>query len=111
MKRTRLKRKPMRRNSSKVNHDQMKNFFISIWNERKNHRCANCNAFLGNEPRTYMFDHILEKGMSKYKHLVLEKDNIHYLCLHCHDEKTRGILSPYMLQKEKDTLKKFNLEK
>ena len=64
---------------SKVNVEkstQMKDFFLEIWKERYPHNCVICNEPLGNEPKTYMFDHCLEKGVGKYKHLAYNKDNI-----------------------------------
>lgn len=73
MKRTRLKRKPIKRNSSKVSHDQMKNFFISIWNERP-HYSEVSRVRLNGEPSTLYFHHILPK--SKYKEVAYKRDNI-----------------------------------
>ena len=55
----------------------MKDFFLSIWNEKFPHNCENCNVFLGNSPKTYIFDHVLPK--SKYKELKFEKENIMYI--------------------------------
>ena len=68
----------------------MRSFFLSIWN-KKVHNCENCNKWLGNEPLTYMFDHLLEK--SKYPELMYEKENIMLVCLDCHNNKTNGIIS------------------
>jgi len=67
---------------------EMKQFFMRYWKENKQHNCEVCKVFLGHDPLTYMFDHVLEK--SKYPHLAFEKENIMYLCLLCHDKKTRG---------------------
>ena len=67
---------------------QMKEFFMAFWKNNKQHTCEVCKKHLGNEPRTYMFDHVLEK--SKYPELAFVEENIMYLCLECHDEKTRG---------------------
>jgi len=65
-------------------------FFLEIWKERP-HKCINCKKWLGNEPLSYMFDHLLEK--SKYPELKYEELNICILCLECHDNKTRGFVS------------------
>jgi 5-methylcytosine-specific restriction endonuclease McrA len=67
---------------------EMKEFFMDFWKNNKQHTCEVCSKHLGDEPRTYMFDHVLEK--SKYPELAFVKENIMYLCLECHDEKTRG---------------------
>ncbi len=48
-------------------------FFLDIWKERYPHNCYECNCFLGGEPKTYMFDHILEKNITKYKTLCYNK--------------------------------------
>ena len=66
---------------------KFKEFFISIW-EKRPHICISCDVYLGNEPRTFHFDHILEK--EKYPELEFKEENIELLCLHCHDNKTRG---------------------
>jgi 5-methylcytosine-specific restriction endonuclease McrA len=67
---------------------EMNQFFMRYWRDNKEHNCEVCNVWLGSNPLTYMFDHVLEK--SKYPHLAFEEENIMYLCLHCHDKKTRG---------------------
>lgn len=69
-------------------------FFLGIWGKRKKHECENCGEWLGKEPLSYMFDHLLEK--SKYPELKFEEDNIMLVCLKCHDEKTRGFASEYV---------------
>ena len=69
-------------------------FFLGIWEKRKKHECENCGGWLGKEPLSYMFDHLLEK--SKYPELKFEEDNIMLVCLKCHDEKTRGFASEYV---------------
>lgn len=85
----------------------MKKFFINLWKMRP-HVCENCNTKLGNEPLSYMFDHILEK--SKHPEFKLEEENIMMLCLHCHDNKTRGFLSEKMLQRLDEVKKMFEKE-
>jgi hypothetical protein len=67
---------------------EMKQFFMRYWRENKEHNCEICKVWLGSNPLTYMFDHVLEK--SKYPELAFEEENIMYLCLLCHDKKTRG---------------------
>lgn len=91
LRRVSLKKTPFKRKPKVVDReaiDEMNNFFLSIWKKRV-HYCTICGAWLGNEPRSYMFDHILEKH--KYPELKLEEKNIALLCLDCHDCKSRGI--------------------
>lgn len=91
------------------NNIRMREFFLTIWDKRKIHKCEMCGQGLGNEPLSYMFDHILEKGNPLYRHLMYEEDNIAYLCLLCHDNKTRGFPSENYLQKINETKIKFNI--
>ena len=49
---------------------EMREFFRTIWNKRKKHECENCGKWLGKEPLSYMFDHLLEK--SKHTYLKFE---------------------------------------
>jgi len=78
------------------NISDMKAFFLQLWKKRK-HECENCGKWLGNEPLSYMFDHLLEK--SKYPELKHEEDNIMLVCLECHDNKTRGFLTETVIAK------------
>jgi 5-methylcytosine-specific restriction endonuclease McrA len=73
---------------------KMRDFFLGIWNKRKKHECENCGEWLGKEPLSYMFDHLLEK--KSHPELRLEEENIMLVCLKCHDEKTRGFASDYV---------------
>lgn len=83
---------------------EMRNFFLEIWNNRP-HRCENCREWLGNEPLSYMFDHLLEK--SKYPDLRFEKDNIMLVCLECHDNKTRGNITEFVKNRIEKVRNKF----
>lgn len=94
-------------NEEKPKISEMNQFFLFIWNNKLPHKCYNCDKYLGNEPLSYMFDHILEKGIEKYKHLFLEKENICYLCLECHDNKTRGFLSEKLISLRDKTIQKL----
>lgn len=69
---------------------KLQEFFLSIWKKRR-HACEICGEKLGNVPLSYMFDHLLEK--SKHPELKYEEENICIMCLECHDEKSRGIMS------------------
>jgi hypothetical protein len=87
-----------------VHFTEMREFFLSIWKKRA-HRCENCDAQLGSEPLSYMFDHVLEK--SKYPDLRYEEENICMLCLDCHSDKTNCKLSDFMKEKIKKVRYKF----
>lgn len=73
--------------NKKQNIDKQWDFFLNIWNSRS-HICENCEKTLGSEPRSYMFDHLLEK--SQYPEMAYEKSNIFLCCLECHANKTGG---------------------
>jgi hypothetical protein len=76
-------------------------FYLTIWMERP-HKCYNCDKDLGLKPYTYYFDHILEKGADKYKHLRYEKNNICLLCIDCHTNKA---IIPRLMELREDTKK------
>lgn len=91
------KKSPLRKLSSKkkatigeamLENHKMKMFFMDIWNKLPVKVCWSCGIWLGSEPATYMFDHLLEK--SKYPHLKFTEDNIFICCLECHDAKNKG---------------------
>lgn len=84
----------------------MNAFFLQVWKNRKQHDCENCGKWLGKEPLSYMFDHLLEK--SKYPELKYEEDNIMLVCLECHDNKTRGFLTDLVRAKIEEVKKKFD---
>ena len=60
---------------------QMRDFFLSIWNKRP-HRSEISNTYLGSEPLTVFFHHILPK--SRYKDAALDEENIILLTLDEH---------------------------
>jgi len=88
------------------NISDMNAFFLQIWNKRKQHDCENCGKWLGKEPLSYMFDHLLEK--SKHPELKYEEDNIMLVCLECHDNKTRGFITDLVNQKIQEIRKLYN---
>ncbi len=95
--------------SSKTNDNerdviQMRDFFMQVWKNRS-HNCENCGKRLGNEPLSYMFDHLLEK--SKYPQLKYEEENICMMCLECHDLKTRGFITDLVREKIEQVVNKF----
>lgn len=85
---------------------QMQEFFLDIWKKRKEHTCENCKKWLGSEPLSYMFDHLLEK--SKYPDLKLKEENIMLVCLECHDLKTRGFITDFVRDKIEEVRIKFD---
>jgi len=91
---------------NKRNISDMNAFFLQVWNGRKEHDCENCGKWLGNEPLSYMFDHLLEK--SKYPELKFEEDNIMLVCLECHDNKTRGFLTDLVRGKIQEIRNRYN---
>lgn len=78
-------------------------FYLKVWLS-KPHICEACGKSLGNKPKTYNFDHILEKGNKKYAHLRHEPDNICLLCMDCHTNKA---LHPNLVELRKQTLIKL----
>lgn len=105
LKRKPLKRKPLKKKKKIISQEEIEeiqkmwNFFLSLWKKRP-HYCTICGAWLGTEPRSYMFDHLLEK--QTYPDLKHKEENIAFLCLSCHDLKTRGFFpTSYALLIEK----------
>jgi len=84
---------------------ELQQFFLQIWRKSNVHTCENCGKWLGKEPLSYMFDHVLEK--SKYPELKYEEENIMLLCLECHDNKTRENLTDLVREKIEKVRKKF----
>ena len=86
--------------------EKRNNFFMAIWRIRP-HVCQHCGRPLSREPRSYMFDHLLEKN--KYPDLEYEPENIWLVCLECHDNKTRGNVSEKYQEKINFVTTKFNV--
>ncbi len=70
-------------------------FYHYYWAKYTNHQCAECGRPLYEMSIVYM-DHILEKGMRRYRHLRYEDENMQYLCSSCYGNKTNGKISPYI---------------
>jgi 5-methylcytosine-specific restriction endonuclease McrA len=86
----------------------MKQFFINFWKKHTPHVCEVCNKSLGSTPLTYHFDHVLEK--SKYPEFSFEEENIMYICLECHDKKSRGHYSDVTIKRIEYLKTKFNIK-
>lgn len=63
------------------------NLFYDIWAKRR-HYCESCGLWLGNEPLSIFFDHLLEK--SKYEQFALMEENIFLCCGDCHTKRHLG---------------------
>jgi hypothetical protein len=61
----------------------MRELFLSIWSKRP-HRSEVSNTYLGKEPLTVFFHHILPK--EKYPDTSLDEENIILLTLEEHDQ-------------------------
>lgn len=103
MKRSSLKR--TRKSIDQESLNKMRDFFLSIWSKRR-HYCESCGKWLGNEPLSYMFDHLLEK--SRYPNLKYEEDNIALVCLDCHTNKTNGFPVERIRIRIEEVKKKFD---
>jgi len=112
---SRFKRKPLKwtplKKKGKVvdqeSIDKMKDLFLLIWSKRP-HYCVICGAYLGSEPRSYMFDHKIEK--QSHPELTYEEKNIELLDLACHDLKTRGFYPGSYAKKIVETKKLFGVD-
>jgi len=78
-------------------------FYLRVW-EKRPHTCEGCGKDLGHKPKTYNFDHILEKGNKKYEHLRHVEDNICLLCFDCHTNKA---LLPALVDLRAETKRKL----
>ena len=99
-----MPRKPLKRaaiKKSKLNvereykDNKMWELFLEIWKERP-HKSEVSGKWLGNEPLSYMFDHLLEK--ETYPNIKYEKWNIALVTLEEHDAK--GMKFPLPKHKE-----------
>lgn len=112
---SKLKRKPLKRTSLNrykkiADHEEiekMQAFFLSIWKSRS-HYCVICGAYLGSEPHSYNFDHLLEK--QSHPELKYEKRNIELLCLDCHGSKSMSFYPGSYAKKIQKTKKLFGVE-
>ena len=82
-------------------------FYLGIWEQRP-HICYNCECYLGEEPLSLFFDHILEKGLARYAHLRHVEDNICLLCWQCHTNKS--MIKKLIILRE-ETIKKLMMTK
>ena len=84
-------RKPLPKTSSKFvkkldnsrNISEMRDFFLQVWRKRSHHSEVS-GKYLGSEPLTVFFHHILPK--EKYPQAALDEENIILLTLEEHDQ-------------------------
>ena len=87
--------------------DEMRDFFLSIW-KKKPHFSEVSGKFLGNEPRTTFFHHILPK--SKYPDIAFDEENIILLTWEEHDQVENDIYRYEEVNNRRKYLKlKYNL--
>lgn len=60
-------------------------FYLEIWDER-DHVCFETDMYLGDEPQTLFFHHVLEKGIRRYKQYRHCKWNIILISWQVHDQ-------------------------
>jgi hypothetical protein len=80
----------------------MRDFFLSIWGMRP-HRSEVSGAYLGSEPMSTYFHHILPKN--KYPQASLDEENIIILSLHEHEAVESDIYKYEEVNKRRELLK------
>lgn len=97
--RTDKKQKPLNRTSIRKKSEKQKSrlgeqkllqetdwrFYLEIWDERE-HICFETDEYLGDEPQTLFFHHVLEKGIRRYKKYRHCKWNIVLISWQVHDQ-------------------------
>lgn len=87
--------------------DEMRNFFLSIWKKRS-HFSEVSGKFLGKEPLTIFFHHILPK--EKYPDAQFDEENIILLTWEEHDQVEMDIYRYEEVNNKRNYLKiKYNL--
>mgnify|MGYP000856098624 FL=1 len=87
----------------KFDKKKLHDLYMEIWNER-GPICEITGRYLGKEPLTVFFDHLLEKN--KYPSLIFEKKNIILCQAEVHQLKTNG----FPLEKHKLLIEKAKKE-
>ena len=80
-------------------------FLSDIW-EKRPHYCEECNKWLGEEPLSIFFDHLIEK--SSYPEFTYEINNIFLCCGECHTRRTNGFPYPKHKKAIEEAKKRFN---
>jgi len=77
--------------------------------DSKPHVCESCGASIRGECKTLYHDHLLEKSVEKYKHLMYEIENLYLVCGDCHTKKGAGYPTERHKQAIENAHKKFNV--
>jgi hypothetical protein len=86
---------------------EMRDFFISIWKKRS-HKSEVSGVYLGKEPMSTYFHHILPK--EKYPEACLDEENIILLTLEEHNNVENDMYKYEEVNKRREQLKiKYNL--
>ena len=86
---------------------KMRNFFLSIWKKRP-HRSEVSGEYLGSEPMSTYFHHILPKN--KYPESCLDEENIVLLSLEEHSNVENDMYKYEEVNKRREQLKlKYNI--
>ena len=86
---------------------EMREFFLRIWNKRPHHSQISMD-YLGKEPLSVFFHHILPK--EKYPEAEFDEENIVLLTLEEHDNVERDIYKYPEVNRRRELLKiKYNL--
>lgn len=102
LKRSKIQSKnPVLKVSEEKNH-QMQEFFLEIWKERK-HYSEISGEFLGNEPKSFYFHHIMLK--SKHLEAMYDKENIILLTANEHSSVHLDMYKYEEINKRRDLLK------
>lgn len=89
------------------NAENMQEFFLSIWNKRR-HNSEVSGSYLGKEPLTVFFHHILPK--EKYPQASEDEENIILLTLEEHDQVEMDMYRYDEVNERRNYLKtKYNL--
>ena len=81
---------------------EMREFFLKIWRKRPHHSEVSMD-YLGKEPLTVFFHHILPK--EKYPQAMFDEENIILLTLEEHDNVERDIYKYPTVNKKRELLK------
>lgn len=100
-------RKNLKGYKKETSTDEMRNFFLSIWKKRS-HFSEVSGKFLGKEPLTIFFHHILPK--EKYPDAQFDEENIILLTWEEHDQVESDIYRYEEVNNKRNYLKiKYNL--
>lgn len=88
------------------NTQKLHSWFLELW-DRKPHYCQSCDKWLGNEPKSIFFDHLIEK--SGRRDLEFEEDNMYFCCGNCHTLKTNGFPTEKHKKAIEEAKIKFNV--